>query len=201
MKLILWILIAYIVGSISWGLLIGKVFFHKDIRNYGSGNTGGTNAGRVFGTPVGFLVVFLDASKSFLLMCLSHLFLPGFEEYIGLAVCAGHCFPLFAHFKGGKAVACAYGYMLGLSLFITHNVFLTFIAPILVFFSVLYLSRMVSLSSMCGVMSAAVLVFLFLDRKSGLLLLALALFVIYRHRSNIERIKNGTESKIGSIKK
>lgn len=199
-SVVMWVLIAYLIGSIPWGLVIGKVFYHKDIREYGSGNLGGTNAGRVLGTPVGMLVIVLDALKAFIVMTLIHFISPGIEQYCGLAVCIGHCFPVFAQFKGGKAVACAYGYLLGLAVYVTHEYFLTFFLPIIVFFIVLAISRMVSLSSMCGVSSAAVIIFLFIDKQIGLLVGALALFVIYRHRANIERIKNGTESKIGSGK-
>lgn len=201
MRIILWILIGYLIGSIPWGLLIGKIFFHKDIREYGSGNPGGTNAGRVLGTPVGFLVIFLDGLKALIVMIMCHQIAPGIEQYAGLAVCIGHCFPVFAGFKGGKAVACSYGYLLGLSLFVTHEYILTFVLPLLVFFVSLYLSKMVSLSSMLGVSSAAILVFLFVDHLIGIMLAALALFVIYRHRTNIERIRNKTESKIGQKKK
>jgi len=201
MRIIMWLLIGYLIGSIPWGLVIGKVFFNKDIRKYGSGNLGGTNAGRVLGTPVGIIVILLDGLKALLVMILCHQIDPGLEQYAGLAVCIGHCFPVFAGFKGGKAVACSYGYMLGLALFVTHEFFYTFIIPLLVFFISLALSKMVSLSSMLGVSSSAISVFLFVDRVIGLMLMALALFVIYRHRSNIERIKNGTESKIGQKKK
>ena len=164
-SVVMWVLIAYLIGSIPWGLVIGKVFYHKDIREYGSGNLGGTNAGRVFGTPVGMLVIVLDALKAFIVMTLIHFISPGIEQYCGLAVCIGHCFPVFAQFKGGKAVACAYGYLLGLAVYVTHEYFLTFFLPIIVFFIVLAISRMVSLSSMCGVSSAAVIIFLFIEFK------------------------------------
>ena len=200
-QILVWCIIGYLIGSIPWGLVIGKVFFHKDIREYGSGNLGGTNAGRVLGTPIGILVILLDALKAFIVMSLSHFIYPGVEQYCGLAVCIGHCFPIFAGFKGGKAVACSYGYLFGLSMYVTHEWIFTFIAPVAVFFLILIISKMVSLSSMCGVTSAAILIFFFVDKTIGLMVFALALFVIYRHRANIERIKNGTESKIGSKKK
>lgn len=201
MHVIIWLLIGYLIGSIPWGLVIGKVFFNKDIREYGSGNPGGTNAGRVLGTPVGIIVILLDGLKALLVMILCHRIDPGLEQYAGLAVCIGHCFPVFAGFKGGKAVACSYGYMLGLALYVTREYVFTFILPLTVFFAVLILSKMVSLSSMLGVSSVAIGVFFFVNRLIGLLLSALALFVIYRHRSNIKRILNGTESKIGQKKK
>ncbi len=197
MKTVLWILFAYLIGSIPWGLIIGRFFYHTDIREYGSGNLGGTNAGRVLGFPVGILVIFLDGTKSLLMMYLSHRFASGLETYVGLSVCIGHCFPIFAGFRGGKAVSCSYGYILGLAVFVTHEYFYTFFLAWLVFFIVLALSRMVSLSSMCGVLSGALSIFFFVDRKIGLMVLSLALFVVYRHSANIQRILNGNESKIG----
>ncbi len=200
-RIIMWLLIGYLIGSIPWGLLIGKIFFHKDIREYGSGNTGGTNAGRVLGAPVGFTVIFLDAFKALIVMILCHHIALGLEQYAGLSVCIGHCFPVFAGFKGGKAVACSYGYLLGLALYVTNEFLFTFILPLLIFFITLALSKMVSLSSMIGVSSSAITVYFFIDRMIGLMLTALAVFVIYRHRANIERITKGTESKIGQKNK
>ncbi|MBR4469717.1 MAG: glycerol-3-phosphate 1-O-acyltransferase PlsY [Erysipelotrichaceae bacterium] len=200
LKNVILLLLAYLIGSIPWGLVIGEVFFHKDIRDYGSGNLGGTNAGRVLGLPFGILVIFLDGMKALLIMTLVHKISPGSELSTGLAVCIGHCFPIFAGFKGGKAVACSYGFLLGLALYVNHEYLFTFLIPLATFFVVLYLSKMVSLSSMIGVTSAALLQFLFVNKTTGLLTFMLALFVIYRHKANIERIKNGTESKIGSKK-
>lgn len=192
---IIWIILGYIIGSIPWGLIIGKVFFNKDIRNYGSGNLGGTNAGRVLGAPIGILVILLDALKAFLLMIVCNKFAPEVISYCGLAVCIGHCFPIFAQFRGGKAVACSYGYFLALAIFVTHNI-LTFIIPVLTFFIVLIISRWVSLGSMLGVTSAS-LYLLFANTKIGFLVLLLSLFVIYRHSSNIKNIINGNEPKLG----
>ena len=200
LKTIFWLLLAYVIGSIPWGLIIGKVFFHKDIRQYGSGNLGGTNAGRVLGTPIGILVILLDSMKAFLMMLLCNKLNPGIEQYIGLMVCVGHCFPIFANFKGGKAVACSYGYLLGLALFVTNEFVFTFLIPLIVFLITLIISKMVSLSSMVG-LSSAVLTLLKVNYKLSILQLILALFVIYRHSANIKRIINKTESKISFKKK
>lgn len=200
LKTIFWLLLAYVIGSIPWGLIIGKVFFHKDIRLYGSGNLGGTNAGRVLGTPIGILVILLDSMKAFLMMLLCNKLNPGIEQYIGLMVCVGHCFPIFANFKGGKAVACSYGYLLGLALFVTNEFIFTFLIPLIVFLITLIISKMVSLSSMVG-LSSAVLTLLKVNYKLSILQLISALFVIYRHSANIKRIINKTESKISLKKK
>ncbi len=201
LKFVLWFLAAYLIGSIPWGLVIGKIFFDTDIREYGSGNLGGTNAGRVLGTRYGILVILLDGLKALLLMTLAHFVSPGIERFAGLGVCIGHCFPLFAGFKGGKAVACTYGYLVGLALYVNHEWLFTFLLPWLLFFLILAATRMVSLSSMVSVTSAAFLIFFFVNRTSGILVFLLALFVIYRHKANIQRILNGTESKIGTKKK
>ncbi|MBQ3296015.1 MAG: glycerol-3-phosphate 1-O-acyltransferase PlsY [Erysipelotrichaceae bacterium] len=201
MKILISLIIGYLIGSIPWGVVIGKIFYHKDIREYGSGNSGGTNAGRVLGRPIGIIVILLDALKALIVMIIVNKISPGYEQYAGLAVCIGHCFPIFAGFKGGKAVASSYGYFLGLAIYVTLEYIWTFLVPVVAFFATLLLSKMVSLSSMVGVSSAAIGVSLFVDLKVGILLVCLACFVIYRHSANIERIRNGTESKIGSKKK
>lgn len=195
-------LIAYLFGSIPWGVVIGKVFFHKDIRKEGSGNSGGTNAGRVLGKPVGVLVIALDALKGFFSMCVAHLIAPGTEIYAGLACCIGHCFPIFAGFKGGKAVATSYGFFLGITLFVTHEWFWTFFWPIILFFVILFFSRMVSFSSMSALWITALTTVIMYYRGSlarvsvPLSLLILSAFVTYRHKQNIIRIMHGEESHI-----
>ena len=195
MNLYIWLVIAYLIGSIPFGLIIGKLFFQVDIREHGSGNSGGTNAGRVLGLRIGLLVILCDGLKALLAMILSHIYNPGIEQYVGLSVCVGHCFPIFAKFKGGKAVASAYGYLLGLAMYVTHEFIYTYIGPLLVFIIVLLISKMVSLSSMIGVTSASIFISI-IDYRTAILVLCLALLVIYRHGSNIKRIISGTESKI-----
>ncbi len=198
---IVWLILGYIIGSIPWALIIGLVFFKKDIRNYGSGNLGGTNAGRVLGKPIGMLVIVLDALKAFLVMWLVSAITPAAVPYAGLAVCIGHCFPVFANFKGGKAVACSYGYLLAMGLFVTGDPVFSFVYPLLVFLIVLCLSKMVSLSSMCGMLSATLIAFLTFKVKTyAWLILILTLFVIVRHIPNIRRIIQKKESKVSFIK-
>lgn len=197
-EIIISVLIGYLVGSIPWGLIIGKVFFHKDIRNYGSGNLGGTNAGRVLGAPIGILVIVLDAMKAFIVMAILNRIYPNAIEYAGLAVCVGHCFPIFAGFRGGKAVACTYGYLLGLAIFITKDAF-TLLIPLGVFLICLLLSRIVSFSSIIGV-SSSMIYMLFKKSRLFVLLLLLTIFVIIRHSENIKRILDGKESRIGRKK-
>ena len=202
MAIICAIIFSYLFGSIPWGLVIGKVFFHKDIRKEGSGNAGGTNAGRVLGKPVGVIVILLDALKGFISMCVAHWIAPGAEIYAGLACCVGHCFPCFAGFKGGKAVATTYGFFLGISLFVTQDWLVTFFLPVIAFFILLFFSRMVSFSSMgaiwlTGIVSLILtLTHTFSNFSIATSILLLAVFVTYRHKANIERILKGEESHI-----
>ena len=200
MQTVIWIIIGYLFGSIPWGLLIGKVFFNIDIRQHGSGNIGGTNAARVLGLPIGIIVILLDALKAFLAMSLVHKFNPGIEQYVGLAVCVGHCFSIFLKFKGGKAVSSAFGYLFGLANYVTNEYLYTFIMPVIIFFIILILFRMVSLASMISILSASLLIFIFVDKKIGLLVLLLSLLIIYRHIPNIQRIINKSEPKVFSKK-
>lgn len=202
MEILIAIVFSYLFGSIPWGLVIGQVFFHKDIRKEGSGNAGGTNAGRVLGKPIGVLVVLLDALKGLISMTLAHYIAPGTEIYAGLACCIGHCFPCFAQFKGGKAVATTYGFFLGITIFVTHSWFYSFLLPVVAFFFILFLCRMVSLSSMCALWITCVVAWIlyfmniFTEMLVPLSILLLSAFVTYRHAANIQRILNHTESKI-----
>jgi glycerol-3-phosphate acyltransferase PlsY len=201
MKTFLVLVLSYLFGSIPWALVIGLVFFHKDIRKEGSGNLGGTNAGRVLGKPAGVTVILLDALKAFFSMMLAHYLAPGTEIYAGLACCIGHCFPVFAHFKGGKAVATSYGFLLGITVFITQQWFWNFFWVILCFFIVLYLFRMVSLASISALGVEVITSFLLVvtgknPLSTALSLLVLWAFITYRHKTNIGRIAAHTESHV-----
>lgn len=199
--LILWLIVGYLIGSIPWALIIGKTFYGVDIRTKGSGNLGGTNAGRVLGKKAGIIVILLDALKAFLVMVLVNAISPEYIRYAGLAVCIGHCFPVFANFKGGKAVACSAGYILGLGLFVTHDIVFTFVYPALVFIIVLCLTKYMSLASMSGLVTATIMGYLtYKDNSLATLVLLLTLFVIFMHRANIARLIHGNENKVKFIK-
>ena len=153
LKYLLVAVISYLFGSIPWALVIGKVFYHKDIRQYGSGNLGASNAGRVLGKPAAIAVTVLDALKAVISMAIASLISKDVNliAFAGVACCIGHCFPVFAQFKGGKTVATTYGYFLGLVLFVNHSWFWGFLFPAIAFFVILYLTRIVSVSSMAAV--------------------------------------------------
>ncbi|MBQ1532557.1 MAG: glycerol-3-phosphate 1-O-acyltransferase PlsY [Solobacterium sp.] len=197
MNTLLVMILSYLFGSIPWALVIGKVFYHKDIRLEGSGNLGATNAGRVLGKKAAISVTILDGLKAFISMLIASRLAPQAVLYAGLACCVGHCFPVFAQFRGGKAVATSYGFFLGITVLITHQWFWNFLFPIVVFFAVLYLTKMVSASSISALFAEA-LVSIFVNHSMQLsvCLFILWAFVTYRHKANIQRIMNGTESKI-----
>ena len=196
------ILVGYIVGSIPWALIVGKVFYGVDVRKHGSGNLGGTNVLRTLGKVPGISVMVLDALKALLFMAVLHLLkMDDIVPFAGLAVLIGHCFPVFANFKGGKAVASAVGYVLALNIFVEKHVLICWLLPMLVFVTVLFITRYMSLASITVVSLFAITALIFYTSKvNALLILLLALFVIYKHKENIKRLKNGTEKKLGSKK-
>ena len=196
---ILILLLAYLFGSVPWALVVGKVFYKTDIRNHGSGNLGGTNAGRVLGKKAGAAVIVLDALKALLSVALAKALNMSDTVCVlaGLFCCAGHCFPIFANFKGGKAVATTVGYVIGLSILITHEFVIMALIPIATFLIVLKTTKYVSLSSMVAIGVAALCAFIAQDNiVISLSLVVLWVFVCYRHKANIIRLKEGTESKI-----
>jgi acyl phosphate:glycerol-3-phosphate acyltransferase len=188
---------AYLFGSIPFALVIGKVFYKTDIRTAGSGNLGGTNAGRVLGRKAGFFVSLLDLLKAFFVILVVNSFAPEVAAYAGVIAALGHSYPIFAQFKGGKAVSTAAGYLLGVSTLIVFKPFELFILPAIVFFSTLKLTKYVSLSSMLGSSISTVIAFFVTDNTSVVLSLALiTVLVIYRHKDNIKRLINKTENKV-----
>ncbi|WP_017472080.1 glycerol-3-phosphate 1-O-acyltransferase PlsY [Amphibacillus jilinensis] len=188
---LLFILIAYLLGSFPSGLIVGKVFFQKDIREHGSGNLGATNAFRVLGKKAGIVVTFADILKGTLAASLPFLFnQPELSALvIGIFAVIGHMYPVFANFRGGKAVATSGGMILGVNP-------LLFLIILITFLIVLYISKYVSLSSMLTSIIAVITSFLLKDYGSLILTSILALFIIYRHIPNIKRIVNRSEPKV-----
>lgn len=198
--LILFLVVGYLFGSIPWGLIIGKVFFNKDIRLFGSGNLGGTNAGRVLGRFYGILVGVLDAIKAFVVVWLVSYYDHDIAILAGAMAAVGHCYPLFAGFKGGKAVASTFGMLFGIGLFVTGN-HIMFFASFTTFLLLLVSIRMVSLSSMITMLVACLTSFFQPSLTAQYTIIGLTLFIIYRHRVNIKRIIARTEPKISVFKR
>ncbi|KOY81640.1 glycerol-3-phosphate 1-O-acyltransferase PlsY [Lysinibacillus macroides] len=191
------ILCAYLIGSIPSGLWIGKLFYHTDIREHGSGNLGATNTFRILGKKAGIVVTVMDVLKGTAAVLLVSL--PVFADspihplVLGLVAVIGHMFPIFANFRGGKAVATSAGVLLGYSWPLFVLLFITFIVT-------LKITKIVSLTSMIAALVALIyaIVYYFVtgDFALGILVAFLFTFIIYRHRANIGRIKNGTEPKV-----
>jgi acyl phosphate:glycerol-3-phosphate acyltransferase len=184
------LVLAYLLGSIPSGLLIGKTFYGKDIREHGSGNLGGTNTFRTLGVKAGMIVTIMDILKGTIATLLPLLFESDVHMLLaGVFAVIGHMYPVFANFRGGKAVATSAGVLLG------YN-YILFLILLAVFFICLYATKYVSLSSMI----AAVLAFTYSLFTGDIPLIIvvgiLTIFVVYRHRANITRIKNKTEPKI-----
>ncbi|MED0657913.1 glycerol-3-phosphate 1-O-acyltransferase PlsY [Anoxybacillus ayderensis] len=188
---ILLMIIGYLLGSIPFALLVGKIGYGIDIREHGSGNLGGTNTFRVLGVKAGLIVTIADILKGTLAASLPVLFHVDIHPLItGMFAVFGHTYPVFAQFRGGKAVATSGGVLL----FYSPVLFMTMLA---VFFLILYISKYVSLSSMLTGMYATVYAFIWTDDiPLRIVVTLLTLFVFYRHRANIKRILNKTEPKV-----
>ena len=200
MKIVLMVIIGYLLGSIPSGVWIGKLFYNKDIREFGSHSSGTTNTYRVLGKTAGTAVLLMDILKGTLATCLPTLFGASINPlWIGLAAVMGHTFPIFANFKGGKAVATSAGMLLGYSP-------LFFIYSASIFIISLLITSMVSLTSMISAVLITLSTVLLPNFWSAILpefdwllttiAIGLTLFIFLRHKENIKRILNGTESRV-----
>lgn len=197
-ELILICLLGYLIGSVPFALVIGRVFYHTDVRCYGSGNLGGSNTGRVLGKKAGLCVMTLDLLKVTLVVWLS-MRLSAHPHAIalgGIAAALGHCFPLVAEFRGGKAVAGLYGFLFGLWVCAGYSPSVFFV-PLAVFMTVLVLFKIVSLSSICSAMGALLWICVMdLPMPLSAAVLAFTVLIIVRHHENIRRMVHGCEAKI-----
>lgn len=198
MNIVILILLAYLLGSIPSALWIGKLFYKIDIREHGSGNLGGTNTFRILGLKAGLIVSIMDILKGTAATLLP--LLPFITDtnihplILGVVAVIGHMYPIFAKFKGGKAVATSGGVLLAYHWPI-------FLLMLLSFSIVLKLTKMVSFTSMIlGVIALvytiAYNIFFEIDIPLLVVIVLLSSFILYRHRANIARIKAGTEPKV-----
>ncbi|HCD5672962.1 TPA: glycerol-3-phosphate 1-O-acyltransferase PlsY, partial [Staphylococcus aureus] len=192
-------LLSYLIGAFPSGFVIGKLFFKKDIRQFGSGNTGATNSFRVLGRPAGFLVTFLDIFKGFITVFFP-LWLPVHADgpistfftnglIVGLCAILGHVYPVYLKFQGGKAVATSAGVVLGV------NPILLLILAI-IFFVVLKIFKYVSLASIVAAICCVIGSLIIQDYILLVVSFLVSIILIIRHRSNIARIFRGEEPKI-----
>jgi len=205
-NLILVIIAGYLLGSIPSAVWAGKIFHGIDIRKYGSGNAGATNVIRILGWKTGIPVLVIDITKGWLAASLP-LFLKftgnGSNEIItlqilgGIAAIAGHLFPLFAGFKGGKGVGTSVGVLLALNPLLT-------LSCLTIFMVVLLITGYVSLSSISFAIVFPLLLFTVFKIPSAvfkIFSILIAALIIFTHRTNIKRLLKGEESKFLNLKK
>lgn len=214
------VLLGYLIGSINNAVIIGHLFFKKDIRQYGSKNAGGTNAGRVLGRKAGIAVMVLDVLKTIIVYWLITIIFKfsnvgiyadynATVHFAMILAALGHCYPVYYNFKGGKAVSVVGGFLLATN-------WLLGIVGLIIYYLFLKWQKMVSLAS---ILTAATLILLtplllidvireisFYPGASQNLyyyiptLIGLCILLILKHRTNIERLQKGEESKITWIK-
>lgn len=185
------LIIAYLLGSLNSAVLISKYLKLPDPRSTGSGNAGATNMLRSFGQNKAFLVLVGDVLKGVLAILIARIFgVQGFMlGLVALAVVVGHVFPIFFKFKGGKGVAT----MIGATFILTFWVGL-FTAVVWVVIALLL--RFASLASLVASICAPLFMLIFGNHQYAFPLLLVAALIIWKHWGNIEKLRNGTESKI-----
>lgn len=199
-------LLAYLLGSLSFAVIVSKAMGLKDPRSYGSNNPGATNVLRSGSKAAAVATLLLDGLKGWLPVVLvkwlggSYGLGDGTVALVGLAAFMGHLFPVFFRFKGGKGVATAAGVLLGISGWLG-------LATLATWLIVAYFSRYSSLASLAAAVFAP-LYYLFGDRAAWyvdknilVVMIAISALLVFRHRENINKLLKGTESKLGASKR
>jgi acyl phosphate:glycerol-3-phosphate acyltransferase len=199
--------LAYLMGSFSSAVWIGKWFYNTDVRTQGSGNAGATNTIRVLGTKAGVIVMILDIVKAWGAVKLATVFagdgldesqLINYQIIVGALAVLGHVFPVFTGFKGGKGVASLVGVIIALY---SPYIFLL----VLGWFALVFIvTRYVSLGSItASILFAILAIFVFREQNIYLIILAslIAVFIPLTHHNNIKRLLKGEENKLSFRKK
>ncbi len=188
---------AYLLGSVSFAVLMSRAFRLPDPRTYGSGNPGATNVLRSGKKAAAALTLLGDAAKGWLAVWLAQYFMPGdymLVAAVALAVFLGHLFPVFLRFKGGKGVATALGVLLALNVWLGLAALATWLLVALVF-------RWSSLAALLAAVGAPVYaILLTMPREYVLVSAVISLLLIWRHKGNIQNLLAGKESRIGGKK-
>lgn len=187
-------ILSYLIGSFSSAYVLGIVLKKQDIRAYGSGNAGATNAVRVFGKKIGAMAFILDVLKGVLAVYIGNKIL-GYDGKLiaGIFVVLGHNWPVFFKFKGGKGIATSFGILLSIH-------WITAVLTLIVFIVVAVTTKYISLSSILSAFAAPIVILIVkkpFDGKFFLMTLLLAILAIFKHRSNIKRLMEGKEYRIG----
>ncbi len=204
MNIIIAFFIAYILGSIPTSYIMGKLVKGIDIRDFGSGNVGATNALRILGTKVGVFTLIIDIGKGFLAVDIARMIVSEPTDLIliltGLSAIIGHIFTIFLKFKGGKGVATSAGVFIAL-------VPIPFALALFVFIFTVWLSKFVSLGSILAALTLFVSELIiniwlsFIELEILIFTFIIAIFIIIRHKANIQRLIKGNENKISFNKK
>lgn len=218
LNLLFIVILSYLVGSIPVSIIMTKIIKGVDVRDFGSGNAGGTNASRVLGKKYGMLIILLDALKGVIAVVLiSRLYFGSFpfpnttpfddftlvQIIAGVAAIIGHIWTIFAGFKGGKGIATGLGVLVSI---VTIDLLVAFG----IFLAVMFISKYISLASIIAAISVP-LTMIVRENIFGVeiqsyhtilpFVIGIALLVIYTHRSNVERLLSGSENKISLSKK
>ena len=185
------IVLTYFIGAIPSGVWIGKAFKGIDVRDYGSKNSGATNSYRILGAKLGVIVLVMDILKGFVPLYIASKFDLKYNDLVilGLVAILAHTFSCFISFKGGKGVATSLGVFLFLIPVIT-------LILLVIFILIVYFTKYISLGSITAAFLLPIFTF-FTHRDTYLFTLSvvIAIFVIYRHKTNISRLLSGTENK------
>lgn len=186
---------SYLLGSISFGLIISRILNLGDLRSIGSGNTGATNVLRTGNKKAALFTLLLDAGKGALVVYLGISFFDSFTvNFMALAVFIGHLFPVWQKFKGGKGVATLFGIALVISFSAGLLTCLTWLLVAVVF-------RKSSLSALLGALFIPVWLWVFNEPDFIVLFTLLNVFVFIKHRENIKRLIDGTETNISFVRR
>lgn len=179
--------LAYLLGSVPFGLVLGKMLGAGDIRKIGSGNIGATNALRTGNKKLAILTLLMDILKGTLAVLIMKSLMPDYAAMAGIAAVLGHMYPVWLKFKGGKGVATAIGVILGLN-------FVVFLTTVAIWGITFKFSRISSLSALTAFALAPMFAFINSDMALALTLLILGVMIFYRHRDNIGRLIRGEET-------
>jgi glycerol-3-phosphate acyltransferase PlsY len=188
------VVVAYLLGSVSFSIIVSRLKGIKDIRQHGSGNAGATNTLRVLGKGPAFIVYVLDFLKGVAAVLLASKLVPGspwVADIAAVAAVIGHNWPIFFGFRGGKGVATTQGVLLTMAWF-------PVVMAMIPAFILLVVMRYVSLASIVFSILTPISVWYFGESYSVLAAsFILMLFTLYRHKQNIVQLRNGTERKLG----
>ena len=182
-------LYSYLAGSIPFGLILAKIFLKQDIRQSGSGNIGATNVLRTGGKLLGLLTLILDGLKGYIAVLVT---MKYYQDYIflsALLVFLGHLFPIWLKFKGGKGVATYLGILFAFNILLP----LVFIVSWLV---IVFISKFASLASLVSTFIVLIVNIFLKGLDQSVILFLFFVLIMYSHKTNIGRLKAGTENKI-----